>query len=262
MLLYINYFSDNNKSTMDTPTLPPILLQRIKLLVSKNPVLSEQSFTAHFFEMFHEDLDPLAAGYPSISSLLDTLASLKVVNLTYGNFGIIIKPSLGTLKETRMMPREGSDLTELDNITTIQHEECVFPPKDCVLSHNLPVEELPHWMKEGETRMMPREGYDLTELVNITTIQHEECVFPPKDCVLSQNLPVEELPQLMKEGETFPVVITQVESPTSINYDKMDKMVAEEMRYINGKQLWEQSKSNVAILWKERVQKRGEGDSA
>ena len=247
MLLYINYFSDNNKSTMDTPTLPPILLQRIKLLVSKNPVLSEQSFTAHFFEMFHEDLDPLAAGYPSISSLLDTLASLKVVNLTYRNFGIIIKPSLGTLKETRMMPREGSDLTELDNITTIQHEECVFPPKDCVLSHNLPVEELPHWMKEGETRMMTREGYDLTELVNITT---------------SQNLPVEELPQLMKEGETFPVVITQVESPTSINYDKMDKMVAEEMGYINGKQLWEQSKSNVAILWKERVQKRGEGDSA
>ena len=150
MLLYINYFSDNNNSTMDTPALPPILLQRIKLLVSKHPVLSEQSFTAHFFEMFHEDLDPLAAGYPSISSLLDTLASLKVVHLTYGNFGIIIKPSLGTLKETRMMPREGSDLTELDNITTIQHEECVFPPKDCVLSHNLPVEELPHWMKEGE----------------------------------------------------------------------------------------------------------------
>ena len=246
MLLYINYFSDNNNSTMDTPALPPILLQRIKLLVSKHPVLSEQSFTAYFFEMFHEDLDPVAAGHPSISSLLYTLACLKVVHLTYGNFGMIIKPSLGTLKETRKA-REGFDLTELDNITTFQHEESVSLPMDCVLSHNLPVEELPHWMKEGETRMMTREGYDLTELVNITT---------------SQNLPVEELPQLMKEGETFPVVITQVESPTSINYDKMDKMVAEEMRYINGKQLWEQSKSNVAILWKERVQKSGEGDSA
>jgi len=138
-------------SQPDPAALPPLLLQRVKLLVSKHPLLSEQSFTKYYFEMFHEDLNPGSVGHCSISSLLYSLAFLKVVHLTYENFGVTIKPSKSTLVQTKIITENECDLTELDNTTSFKDEDGIFPPHDCVLHYNLSVEELPHWMKEGET---------------------------------------------------------------------------------------------------------------
>ena len=132
------------------PVLPSLLLQRVKLLVSKHSVLSEQSFTIFFFEMFHEELNPSAVDHNSISSLLHTLALLNVVHLTYENCGVTIKPTSTTLKETKTTSEE-YDLTELDSIIAFKYEDSNIPPQDCVLSYNLSVEELPRWMKEGAT---------------------------------------------------------------------------------------------------------------
>jgi len=131
------------------------------MLVTKYPRLSEQTFTKHFFEMFHQDLDPYDVGHESFNSLLHTLATLKVVQLEYENFILTVKPSKETLKETKVTGA----------------------------------------------------GYDLTDL-DFIPVRADNRISLPRDCVLNYNLPAEDLPRGIKEGQTFPVVITQVESPS------------------------------------------------
>ena len=146
----------------NTSSLPSLLLQQAKILVTKYSVLNERSFSLCFTKLFQQQLHPSASGHPSINSLLFSLASAKVLLLTYENFAVTIRPSRQTLMETKGVS-EDWDLMELDTLA----------------SKNV-----------------------LTNLL------------PPEDTVLRYVLPVEELPTRLREGQTFPVVITQVESPS------------------------------------------------
>ena len=139
----------------------PLLVQQIKILVSKYKVLSETSFRSYFAKLFHKELDHAEAGHPSLNSLLSSMASAGVIDLSYENFSLTIRASRETLLETRQVT-ETCDLSELDT-----------------LASSSVVDDM-----------------------------------PPEDTVLNYVLPVEELPPRYKEGETFPVVITQVDSPS------------------------------------------------
>ena len=154
--------------------LPPLLLQKVKMLVSRYPVLiGEQSFSQYFQKMFRECLEPSALGHSSISSLLYCLASARVIVLTLENNAMTVRPSKETIVEMKDFG-ENCTLTELDSIKST-----------------------------------------------------ERAVLPPQDCVLKYTLAVEELPVGMKEGQTFPVVITQVESPTKFWFNlcgQLDKV--------------------------------------
>ena len=66
-------------------SLPPLLLQQIKLLVTRHPMLSETNFGAQFRTMFHSKLDPAQLGHSSMNSLLCSLASAKVFQFGYEN---------------------------------------------------------------------------------------------------------------------------------------------------------------------------------
>ena len=66
-----------------------------------------------------------------------------------------------------------------------------------------------------ETRGIMGEDCDLSDLDTLASRSVTQSNFlPPEDTVLRLVLPVEELPMRYKEGETFPVVVTLVESPS------------------------------------------------
>ena len=66
-----------------------------------------------------------------------------------------------------------------------------------------------------ETRGIMEEDCDLSDLDTLASRSVTQSNFlPPEDTVLRFVLPVEELPMRYKEGETFPVVVTHVESPS------------------------------------------------
>ena len=68
-----------------------------------------------------------------------------------------------------------------------------------------------------ETLMETRGMGDDSDLMDLDTLASKSVVssvLPPEDTVLRYVLPVEELPVRLREGETFPMVVTQVESPS------------------------------------------------
>ena len=131
-------------------SLPPLLLQQAKILVTKYPLLNEKSFGLRFHKLFHQHLEPGDSGHPSMNSLLCSLASAKVLFLAYENFSVMIKPSRKTLMETKGVG-DDSDLMELDTLASKSVVSSVLPPEDTVLRYVLPVEELPARLREGET---------------------------------------------------------------------------------------------------------------
>ena len=98
--------------------------------------------------MFH--LEPGDSSHPSMNSLLCSLASAKVLLLADENVAVRIRPSRGTLRETKGVG-DDSDLMALDTLAGKSVVNSVLPPEDTVLRYVLPVEELPARLREGET---------------------------------------------------------------------------------------------------------------
>ena len=98
--------------------LPPLLIQQVKLLVTKNSVLGETNFGPEFRRMFHTGLDPGQLGHPSMNSLLCSLAIDKVITLASEDCKVVIRPSRKTMKETRGIMEGDIDLLELDTLAS------------------------------------------------------------------------------------------------------------------------------------------------
>eukprot|EP00092_Neocalanus_flemingeri_P030049 GFUD01032625.1.p1 GENE.GFUD01032625.1~~GFUD01032625.1.p1 ORF type:complete len:492 (+),score=153.85 GFUD01032625.1:65-1540(+) len=132
-------------------SLPPLVLQQVKILVTKHPQLNENTFGNEFRRMFHSSLDPAQLGHPSMNSLLCSLASAKVLQLGYENCSVVVRPSRNTVMEIRGVGDGQCDLMELDTLASHSVVSSVLPPKDVVLRFVLPVQELPARMKEGRS---------------------------------------------------------------------------------------------------------------
>jgi hypothetical protein len=73
-----------------------------------------------------------------MNSLLCSLASAKVLLLADENVAVRIRPSRGTLRETKGVG-DDSDLMALDTLAGKSVVNSVLPPEDTVLRYVLPV---------------------------------------------------------------------------------------------------------------------------
>jgi len=159
---------------MMEPTLPLQVKQQFKLLVTKYPLLTENSIGTCYSRMFNKNLDPQVFGHSSLNSLFCSLATSKIVHMSYENCAVTIKPTKETLAEMtqNVYTQEACDLTQLE----VRSDKMKEVPSDSV--------------EKGKFG-------------------------PSDDCIYSQHhLPEVKLSPRLIEGETFPIVLTQVESPS------------------------------------------------
>ena len=152
-------FSDSDHSKHyikmnESDVLPPIVLQQVKHLISKNREIGEKSFASEFlfFKMFHKKLDPSEFGYTSMNSLLCALATsdVPVLQIAYENCQIVVRPSKETLRETRGLRDAQCDLSELDTEASRSVTSSNLPPRETILRGGIPQQELPHDLIEGK----------------------------------------------------------------------------------------------------------------